>query len=326
MSNKERWIIKSAVFSLSSFGWNRVFREYCKFKIYGIDIKEWNIKKYIDRFKVVPKATEENEIKIIETIYSIIHEVSPSWIISGPEEEVLILAKFEDEFNKKQCFIFHPPLDTLNIITDKYKAYKYLNNYIPMPETYLLSDFKKEKIKNKNYLIKKRRSRGSSGIYNLDNLPILTQQEEKEYIIQEFLEGREFSVDVLFDMEGKILNILTRERIEVDSGIAIATRTFFIDDVIQIIEFLSDKLIFRGMVNFQFFESNGIYKLTDINPRFGGASIINWFSSNSFKKNLKNLLTGNWRDLRYKVINKKSLALYRFFREVIVINDKTYYF
>ena len=76
----------------------------------------------MDAFFEVPKADDEDEV--VKKYEEIIYEFKSKWLISGPENEILVLAGNEEKFLKAGCRLFHPDFKTLCIITDKMKFYK----------------------------------------------------------------------------------------------------------------------------------------------------------------------------------------------------------
>ncbi|MCS7232353.1 MAG: ATP-grasp domain-containing protein [Elusimicrobiota bacterium] len=332
----DKWIVRSAVCSLASYGWLKILKDM-GFKLFGVDVVEWcRYNDLLDGFAKVVKAVEENEDELISQLLSITKNINPYWIISGPETEVYLLVKYENVFEQFGVSIFHPPIETMEIIKNKYKLASFCNNRLDsfknfkVPTTELLSTFVENSEANiseifnktsnkKNFIIKPIEGRGSTGITRVDANKVYKIIEREEYkdlskfLIQEFIEGEEVSVDVLYDFKGIPLNIIPRKRLAVDSGISIVTETFYDNKIVEIVKELSSELKFRGMNNIQFIKRNNDYYLTDINPRFGGASIICYFVSESFKRNLFNILNKNFEDLVQDFTPPKKVRMIRYY-------------
>lgn len=89
-------IIRSAIGSLSAVGLIRFLKEH-GFRVVGTDIADLSVGKYfVDRFYTIPKAIEHR--KVISAYVKIVKKENAQWIVSGPEEEITILAK------EKVCF------------------------------------------------------------------------------------------------------------------------------------------------------------------------------------------------------------------------------
>lgn len=322
MSRKVK-ILKSAICSPSSVGLIDFLAE--NFELFGVDIREPNLCQSIDKVKkyYIISSTNLGERLVIEDYLKIINEVKPDWIISGPEEEILILAKNKNIFDKYNVKLFHPSYSTLEIISDKYKSYSFFKEHMNIPDTWLLEETDLSVFnENEYYILKPRFGRGSSNIYKIKGRDIkflkYTSLVNKNFIIQKYIDGVEYTVDVLCDMNGKILNIVTRERLIVDSGISIIARTVKDHFIPNYIQKLTDLIQFKGMFCVQFIKKFDTYYLTDINPRFGGGSILSLYSVNSLKNNLISLLKGDFDNLVYNNINDyQEHLLLRYYKDII---------
>lgn len=322
MKNKKRvTIIRSAIGSLASVGFLKFLREN-GFKVIGTDILEENVGKFfVDGFYKVPKASKEYEV--IESYLTIVRKEKANWIISGPEEEIIILSKHKDVFASEGVYILHPDYESLNIITDKYNAYTFFKRKgISLPTTELAIDIENT-IKNSQgkFILKPRKGRGSTNITVLSNVEDITPgvlKDPQAFIIQEYIGDSEYTVDILCDLYGKVLNIIPRRRIKVDSGITVIGETEKNEKLINITEKILSLIKIIGGACLQFVKSNetGVYYLTDINPRLGGGAILSIISSRTFRGNLKNLLGFKWGRLLYNSYEFDELKMLRYYNEV----------
>jgi len=315
-------IIRSAISSLPSVGVIKFLKEK-GFTVIGCDITSSSAAKFFtDDFFLVDKATQETQKKIIEQYKSAIIKHNAKWIISGPENEILALAQYENEIAQYDCLLFHPSKQVLNIITDKFILYENLQGIIPLKELCLLKDFSKAKCFSSNKLIvKPRTGRGSNAVFTIQNqLSDLTEIANKLnndlFVIQEFIDGREFTVDILCDTTGALLNAVIRERLLVDSGIAIAAKTVKIDRIFEYINRILKHFTFRGFNCIQFREQANEFYLTDINPRIGGGSILSLNADDSMAENFINLLSFKYEKLKYNNFDTKEKTMYRYYSEV----------
>ena len=91
------------------------------------------------------------------------------------------------------------------------------------------------------------------------------------YLIQEYLPGKEFSVDVYLNKEHKILASVVRERIKIYSGIAVISQTLDYPFLSLEAARMTASLKLRYAVNVQFkLNQLGYPCLLEINPRFPG--------------------------------------------------------
>ena len=121
-------------------------------------------------------------------------------------------------------------------------------------------------------IAKPRAGSGSRGIHRvetaagLDRLP-----RDESYLLQTLLAGAEYSVDVLADTTGHPLVAVPRERLKVDSGIAV-TAVSVEDKTLQDLACKIVKALGLAFVSNVQFKRDvaGIPRLLEINPRFPG--------------------------------------------------------
>jgi carbamoyl-phosphate synthase large subunit len=309
-------ILRSPVNSASAPGLLKFFKAH-QFRLIGADITPEGIGgTFVDNFYRVPPA---DQIEAVVTKYCKIIEVEGvSWLISGPESEVLVLARYSEVFARMGAVVFHPPLDTLSIIVDKWEAFEFFSKAgVLMPQTFLVGQ---ESSLRDKVVFKPRLGRGSDGVFvglgkKVDFYRRLYGG--SEYLEQAFIGGEEFTVDVLADMDGGVLNLVARRRVQTDSGISVVAETVYDQKLIDISLKICSLLKFCGGNCFQFIkDQNDEYYLTDINPRFGGGSILSLIASDTFRSNLVSLLQGRRDGCVENSFEVQPLRMRRFYDEV----------
>ena len=271
-----------------------------------------------DKSFKVPLAKEG--IKVIEAYNSIIKKEKVDWIISGPETEIDTLLQFKKEL---KCPIFHLPKSTFDVFTNKENLFKAASILrIKTPVSVELSRNHASKITTNKIVFKPKNGRGSNGVYIADaskseNYLEILSAVSSNYLMQEYIDGNEYTVDTLHDFNGNLLNAVVRERLSVESGISVVSKTVINENLTSIIEKISSAYQFYGANCFQFILSklDNEYYLTDVNPRFGGGSILSIKASKNFAKNILHLL----RDEQNKVVQSLNdydeLSMYRGYSE-----------
>ncbi len=90
-------------------------------------------------------------------------------------------------------------------------------------------------------------------------------------MLQEYLPGEEYSVDVYVRRDGRVIAAVPRARMKIDSGIAVASRTVNVPEVIAAAVRTAEIIGIRGIANVQFKRAaDGVFKLLEVNPRFPG--------------------------------------------------------
>ena len=149
-----------------------------------------------------------------------------------------------------------------------------------------VSSIKKEKTKFEYPLfIKPRYGSGSKEAYvvNSDKEFEFFYHYVKNPIVQEFLPGKEYTVDCLADMNGELLACVPRERIQVRDGICTKGVTTENVQLEQMAKIISERLKFRGPFLIQAKEDKqGLPRLTEINARIGGTMLPGSFLEGNF--------------------------------------------
>ncbi len=120
--------------------------------------------------------------------------------------------------------------------------------------------------------IKPRYGRGSVGAYAVRNpreLAFFLHYVEQP-VIQEFLNGAEYTIDMLCDFDGRPLSVVPRERVVIRSGVTDRGRTSGDPALIELALRCADALAFAGAVNIQCRIVDGRPVIFEINPRFSG--------------------------------------------------------
>ena len=122
------------------------------------------------------------------------------------------------------------------------------------------------------FFVKPKSGSGSRGIKLVtDKRDLSSIPRNGSYIAQTFLFGKEYSVDTYVSQDGDCLASVVRERIKVDSGVAVIGKTVLYPELSKAAERISKRLGLRYVSNLQFKEDvHGDPKLLEINPRFPG--------------------------------------------------------
>jgi carbamoyl-phosphate synthase large subunit len=164
------------------------------------------------------------------------------------------------------------PLECLRLCRDKHALLTHLEGRVPLPAFELLTEESARRAAAFPLFAKPRAGAGSRGATtirspaDLAGLPM-----DGSYLLQEFLPGTEYSVDVYVRGDGRIVAAVPRERMKTDSGIAVTARTVHVQDVIDVAIRVASEIGVRYVANIQFKRgSDGVPKLLEVNPRFPG--------------------------------------------------------
>lgn len=92
-----------------------------------------------------------------------------------------------------------------------------------------------------------------------------------DYIVQPFIDGREFTIDIFCDYDGTLLSAIPRERLAVRSGEVLKTRIHMDEKMLLEAKSIADCFRPRGPMTVQLIrDANGDDWFIEINPRYGG--------------------------------------------------------
>jgi carbamoyl-phosphate synthase large subunit len=142
--------------------------------------------------------------------------------------------------------------------------------------------------------IKPRTGRGAVGAF-----PVRTRRELEffsEYvadpIVQEYLDGPEFTIDVLCNLEGAPLSIVPRERVVIRAGVIDRGRTVADGPLVDLARDVCSAIPFAGPLNIQCRMRDGHPVVFEINPRFSGGIPLTIQAGADFPEMLLRLALG----------------------------------
>lgn len=139
-----------------------------------------------------------------------------------------------------------------------------------------------------------------------------------DYIIQPFVEGTEYTVDVLCDFDGNPIFITPRIRLAVRSGEVLKTRIENDESIVLEVMRILDELKPIGPITIQLIkDDNGCNNYIEINPRFGGGAPLSIKAGADSPSAIIKMLLG--QSIMYcKYAAEDGVTLSRFDQSIIV--------
>ena len=264
-----------------------------KYKIYFCDLKIENVNTIIPK-KNIFKVPAVNDKKYINSVKKICDRYKIDILVPGIDEELLILKKNKRLFKS----IFLPSSKMINLCNDKWSFYQDCKKKkINIPATSLANNiqFKKHK---KKIILKPRYGRGSKGIILCKNhkiakmyLKILSIENKiSEYIVQDYIEGSEYTVTQCFHKKSHLYPLLVKEK----KGITMNAKIFKDKIVNDFCKNISEEYKNEKIYNIQLIKVRNKCYIIEINPRisttfcFFIANGLDPFNDNyKLKKNFK---------------------------------------
>ena len=121
-------------------------------------------------------------------------------------------------------------------------------------------------------IVKPRSGSGSRGIRLVERRTELEVLErDGSLLVQEHLPGPEYSLDVIARADGHVAGVVPRERLKVDSGIAVTGRTLHDDRLEDFARAVAEAIGLTTVANVQVkVDAEGEPALLEVNPRFPG--------------------------------------------------------
>ncbi|MFT4193566.1 ATP-grasp domain-containing protein [Ottowia sp.] len=193
-------------------------------------------------------------------------------LVSTVDAELVPLALRRADFEAAGIQLPLSPLDTLRLCRDKLALLAHLHGVVPVPVHAVLTEAPFDLPAPLPWFAKPRGGSGSRDLTLLETREALAAlPRDGSLLVQEYLPGEEYSVDVYVRRDGEVVAAVPRERMKTDSGIAITARTVRVPEVVDAAVCAARGAGIRYVANVQFRRgADGVFKLLEINPRFPG--------------------------------------------------------
>lgn len=207
--------------------------------------------------------------ELVPALLSLCRQHKVDLLVPTVDAELLPIARAASRFADIGVRIAASPVQALERCLDKYLLYRTCCDALLCPSTVVLEPHTQA---SGDLIAKPRSGSGSRGIRRIqgENVPADLPR-DGSYILQSYLPGTEYSVDVYIDRTGEALAAVPRERMKVDSGVAVTARTVR-DPALEKAALAAARAVgIRGVANVQLRRDGaGRPRLLEINPRFPG--------------------------------------------------------
>ncbi|GAB6155703.1 ATP-grasp domain-containing protein [Desulfosporosinus burensis] len=234
----------------------------------------------------------------VESILRACKDYNIQMVVPLIDPELGVLAEHKEQFRKMGVRLLVSSKQVNDICFDKRNTSRFLQSI--GVETPRISDANRILEDNEGsypYFVKPACGSGSIGATRVNNRAELEfyMKHVPEAIIQEFVPGEEYTIDVLVDFEGKVRCAVPRLRIETRAGEVSKGMTVkdpeIIEQSIKIVSALPGAL---GCITLQCIRTvDNQLKFIEINPRFGGGFPLAIEAGADFPKWIIQLLRGS---------------------------------
>ncbi len=221
-----------------------------------------------DRSYRVPMATDAD---YLPEMLALCEAENIRLVVPTIDDELPIFGAARDRFAALGAFVACSSEATALVCNDKIATCTRLRDAgVSAAATYLPSELPTNM--QAPLFVKPRAGRGAVGAF-----PIRSQRELEFFlqyvsdpIVQEYLDGPEFTIDVLCDVHGTPVSIVPRERVVIRAGVIDRGRTVNDPALMALATDACRAIPFIGAVNIQCRMREGSPVIFEINPRFSG--------------------------------------------------------
>lgn len=230
--------------------------------------------------------------------------------------ELPILAENKHRFEAIGATPIVSSKEVIDICFDKYRTAQYIESIgLKSPKTFVNYKFAVDALKSGELsfplVLKPRWGSGSIGIEFVNDFEELadvyasllkkikktilaTASQGNEYIlIQEKIEGQEYGMDVMNDLNGNNRGVSVKKKLAMRAGETDKAQTVDNSVIREIGRTLGDNLKHIGNLDVDVFEKDGNYYVLELNPRFGGGFPFSYEAGVNMPKAIIEWINGN---------------------------------
>lgn len=254
-----------------------------------------------------------HEPDYIEAIIDICKKENIALLVPTIDTDLIILAENKRRIEKQtNAKVLISDQHVVRICRDKVLTQKFLEDHgFQMPKMYRDEELENGEIRFPLF-IKPKSGSSSVHAFKVNNFNELHTYKTviDEPIIQDFIEGEEYTVDVFLDFDSQIISIVPRLRLAVRSGEISKGKIVKDPNIISSVFRLMQVLKPIGHITVQLMKTKNGIEYIEINPRFGGGAPMSIMSGADSCEYLFRLLKGE--KLTYNDNYRANLTYLRF--------------
>nr|WP_201469080.1 ATP-grasp domain-containing protein [Microbacterium hydrocarbonoxydans] len=288
-------------------------------EVFAADMDGWASGIYLvpsTHRRLVPPGRDDD---FVPAIARMVAEDGLDLVISTVDVELAALAGRREEL--APAVLAAPSQDTLSVALDKLLLAERCEATGLTPRTVLAGPDAQAVDWEFPVFAKPRQGAGSRGVRLVpDRAALDALPDDEGLIVQDFLPGEEYSVDVIADAAGSVVAAVPRTRARVDSGVAIAGRTVHDEELETAAASIARAIGLVGVANVQLRRDRADRAvLLEVNPRFPGALPLTIAAGVDIPSLVADLFLG--RELP-STVAFREVASVRFLEDVIVEVDE----
>lgn len=285
----------------------------CKFpgKIVSTDADVLSAGLYLaDRGYVVPLA---NNPSFIQETMKIIEEEHLGVILPTSGFDIVPYSKNKKSLESMGTSVAMSDYDVIEMCLNKEKFYHRLKDKFNLPHT----TTNPSEIDVFPCITKPIFGKGSKNVFicHDENKLDLVLSKYEDMLIQEYLPGKEYTIDVLSDLDETALLAIPRERIEVKAGISFKGKIILDETMQEECMRIAEYMGIKGPSCMQMkCDDERIPKMMEVNPRMGGGTIMTTYAGLNFPELIIKLVNNE----KIEISAIKEITMVRYYEEVIL--------
>lgn len=228
-----------------------------------------------DAHYIVPRITQT---EYMDNIFDICRKENITGVLSLIDPELSLIAKHEEEFKNLGVTVIESSYELCERTLNKWEMYLWMKEHgYPCAKSYITleafyEDLEKGEVSFPVF-VKPMKGSASLQISKAEDKAMLELlfSHGEQMMIQEFMTGQEIGADVYIDLiSNEIVSIFTKKKLVMRAGETDKAISFRDERLFMEIEKFVKENGFRGQIDIDIFEKDGVYYFSEVNPRFGG--------------------------------------------------------
>ena len=225
-----------------------------------------------DRAHIVPRLSSPD---YVPKLRDIIEQERGTVVFPLIDPDIPVLAKHRALLEKTGARLAAAPLEDIGIAADKWLTFAFFEGLgFRPPASWTSVEAIPEAARTFPLFVKPRFGSAGHNTFKAMNLDELTffARYVPDPIVQEYLPGPEITTDVICDLDGEVISVVSRRRIEVRWGEVAKGVTVRIPEITDACVRIAEAFHARGPITVQCMMKEGIPRFTEINARLGGGA------------------------------------------------------
>ncbi len=266
---------------------------------------------FADTPVIVPRISEGMEY--IDAIIDICNREAIALVVPTIDTELLLLSDKKDYIEKNtKAKVLISNADVIRVCRDKTNTQHYLEqHHFLVPRMLAEEELKSRDIEFPLFI------KPLDGSSSINAFKVHNRAELDTYLglidrpmVQEFMEGTEYTIDVFLDFDSQLITAVPRIRIATRSGEIAKGKIVHDTEIIQDVSRLMQELKPIGHITVQCMKTRRGIEYIEINPRFGGGAPMSIMAGADSCENLYRLLCGE--KLSYRDDYRANVTFLRF--------------